>query len=58
MNVALQIRLRIVNLFQNRQKIKFSGMQNLRIEKFVTVRKLRNAKLKWPVRKMPNWAYE
>ena len=56
--MALQIRLRIVNLFQNRQKIKFPGMQNLRIEKFVTVRKLRNAKLKWPVRKMPNWAYE
>ena len=57
MNGALQVRLRIVNIFQNRQKIKSSGMRNLKIGKFVTVRKLRNAKLIWPVRKIPNCVY-
>ena len=56
-NGPLQIRLRIVNIFQNRQKIKSSGMRNLTIGRFVTVRKLRNAKLIWPVRKIPNCVY-
>ena len=47
MNGALKIRYIIVNIFQNRQKSKSSGMRNLRIGKFVTVRKLRNAKMKY-----------
>ena len=57
MNGALQVRLRIVNIFQKSQKINSSGMRNLKIGKFVTVRKLRNAKLIWPVRKIPNCVY-
>ena len=35
----------MVNIFQNRQEIKSSGTRNLRIGKFVMVRKLRNTKL-------------